>query len=142
MYSHKNKQMFKINLKRGLAEDTGQWENICLLSYTQFPISKIFSLKFYIFKMCIGVLPTSMCLWVWQISLNWSYRQLWTVMWLLEIEPRTSGRTASVLNGWAISHASPNIILIFSFLFFFSFLIYVQQVLFLTFWELSFLLAI
>jgi hypothetical protein len=36
---------------------------------------------------------------------NWSYRWLWGAMWLLGIEPRFSGRAASVLNCWAISPA-------------------------------------
>ena len=35
------------------------------------------------------------------------YRWLWTTVWLLGIELRTSARAASVLNCWAISLSSP-----------------------------------
>jgi hypothetical protein len=35
------------------------------------------------------------------------YRWLWATMWLLGIELRTSGRTDSALNLWAISLALP-----------------------------------
>lgn len=35
-----------------------------------------------------------------QIPWNWSYRQLWATMWVLELEP---GCSTSVLNSWAIS---------------------------------------
>jgi hypothetical protein len=31
---------------------------------------------------------------------DWSYRALWAAMWVLEIEPRTSGRASSTLNHW------------------------------------------
>ena len=31
------------------------------------------------------------------------YRWLWATIWLLEIEPRATGRAASALNHWAIS---------------------------------------
>jgi hypothetical protein len=43
---------------------------------------------------------------VWVSDPLWRYRQLWTAMWLLNIEPRSSGRAASALNFWAISPVS------------------------------------
>ena len=45
------------------------------------------------------------CMSVWgcRIPWNWNHRQLWAFLWVLGIEPRSSGRTASVLNHWSIS---------------------------------------
>ena len=40
-----------------------------------------------------------------RIPWNWSYRQLWAAMWMLGIEPWSSGRAASALSCWAISPA-------------------------------------
>ena len=40
-----------------------------------------------------------------QISWNWSYRQVWAAIWVLGLEPGSSGRAASALNHWAISPA-------------------------------------
>jgi hypothetical protein len=37
--------------------------------------------------------------------LNWSFRWLWAVRWMLGIELRSSGRAASTLTCWAISPA-------------------------------------
>lgn len=45
-------------------------------------------------KMCIGVLFSWRC-WVPQ---NWSYRQLWAAVWVLEIESGSSGREVHTLN--------------------------------------------
>jgi hypothetical protein len=41
----------------------------------------------------------------WQI-LSCSYRRLWSVMWVLKIELRFSGRATNTLNHWAISLVS------------------------------------
>jgi hypothetical protein len=49
------------------------------------------------------------------------YRWLWVTMWLLGIELRTSGRTVSILNCWAISLALGFV------LFFFKQSLYVDQ---------------
>lgn len=48
------------------------------------------------------------CMTVWEcwILWNWSYRLLWSDMWVLGIEPRYSGRSASALNLRAIALAS------------------------------------
>ena len=40
-----------------------------------------------------------------QVPWNWNYRELWTAVWVLGIEPRSSGRAVSALNCWAISPA-------------------------------------
>jgi hypothetical protein len=40
------------------------------------------------------------------------YRWLWAIMWLLGIEFRTFGRTASILNCWSISPALKNTFLV------------------------------
>ena len=53
--------------------------------------------------MCTGVLPV--CMSVWRCQIPWNWRQLWAAMWVLGIEPRSSGRTASALNHWADSPA-------------------------------------
>jgi hypothetical protein len=42
-----------------------------------------------------------MLVWGYQKLWNWSYWRLWAAMWLLGVEPRSSGRTASALNHWA-----------------------------------------
>ena len=44
----------------------------------------------------------------------WSDRELWAAVWMLGIEPRSSGRSASALNYWAISPAP--VLLLFCFL--------------------------
>ena len=36
------------------------------------------------------------------IPWNWSYRQLWATMWMLETEPGSSQRAATACNWWAI----------------------------------------
>ena len=51
-----------------------------------------------------------MCAWFpqWrrnQIPWNWRDRQLWSIMWVLGIEPMPFGRVISALNCWAISLA-------------------------------------
>ena len=51
----------------------------------------------------MGILFARMPLWRSWISWNWSYRQLWAVMWMLGIEPRSFRRAVSALNLWAIS---------------------------------------
>lgn len=51
-------------------------------------------------------------LWGSQVPWNWSYRPLWAAMWAPGVEPGSSGRTARVLNCWAISSA-PLLISIF-----------------------------
>jgi hypothetical protein len=38
-----------------------------------------------------------------QISCNWSYRQVWAAMWLLGIEPKSSRKAGSALNIWDLS---------------------------------------
>jgi hypothetical protein len=38
-----------------------------------------------------------------QMPWNWSYKQLWATMWMMEIEYWFSGRATSVLNNWVIS---------------------------------------
>lgn len=65
-----------------------------------------------IYVMSVGVLPPRLCvhhmlavpteasrrhqpLW------NWSYKQLWTTVWVLRIEAGSSGRVSSPLNHWA-----------------------------------------
>ena len=40
-------------------------------------------------------------------GIRFHYRWLWTTMWLLGIELRTSGRVVGALNCWAISPALP-----------------------------------
>lgn len=52
------------------------------------------------------------------ISWEWSYQQLWGIIWMLGIKPRCSGRADSALNCGAISPAFSS----FFFLFLFSFL--------------------
>lgn len=55
--------------------------------------------------MCIGV---CLCVWsVWgcQNPCKRIYKQLWAIMWLLEIDPRSSGRAVSDLNHWVFSPA-------------------------------------
>jgi hypothetical protein len=42
--------------------------------------------------------------------LIWSYRCLWATMWVLGIEPRSSGKAVSAFNWWAISIASFHLI--------------------------------
>lgn len=46
-----------------------------------------------------------MFVWGHQIPWKWSYRQSWTTIWVLGIEPRSFGRAASALKSWAISPA-------------------------------------
>lgn len=60
----------------------------------------------------LSLVPTSarkVC----QIPCNWNYRQLWTAMWRLEMEHRSSGKAASSLNCRDISPASLIMILVF-----------------------------
>ena len=56
------------------------------------------------------------CLHVWRSQISWkgSYRQLWVDLWILGIEPRSSGRTASALNCW---HLSSSFVCLFIYLF-------------------------
>lgn len=56
----------------------------------------------FIYLLCIGILPTYMSVWGCQICWNWSHRQLWHVMWVMRIEPTSSGRASSASNLWAI----------------------------------------
>jgi hypothetical protein len=58
--------------------------------------------------MYIGVLPAYMLC---EYVRSWNYRPLWAIVWMLEIEPRSSGRTVSDLNHWGISPA-PNFVII------------------------------
>jgi hypothetical protein len=37
--------------------------------------------------MYIGVLPACLSVWGHQILWNWSYRQVWAAMWVLELNP-------------------------------------------------------
>jgi len=53
--------------------------------------------------MRIGVLPA--CISVWECWLPWSYKQLRGAMWVLGIEPRSSGNSVSAFDHWAISPA-------------------------------------
>ena len=85
----------------------------CVYTISTFPLPPslppkvITSFSFFIiyfYLMCI-VFYLHTCLWGCQLPWSWSYRQLWTTMWLLGIELRTSGRAASALNRWAISPA-------------------------------------
>jgi hypothetical protein len=51
--------------------------------------------------MCIGVLPV--CAFVWRFyTWNWSYRELWAAMWVLGIDPGSSGKSVSARNCWVI----------------------------------------
>ena len=68
----------------------------------------------HFYFMFIGVLLA--CLWGYQKPWNWSYTQLWAVVWVLGIEPGSSGRTASALNLWATSVSPKRIILCLYFL--------------------------
>ena len=38
-----------------------------------------------------------------QISWNWSYRQVWAAIWVLGIEPKSSRKAGSALNIWDLS---------------------------------------
>ena len=60
-----------------------------------------------------------------------SYRQLWAAMWMLRVEPRSSGRAATALNHWAISPALQSRNFHFFFFFFFFFLFFLGGGLFL-----------
>jgi len=64
------------------------------------PLGTSFLLK-YLFFMYTGVWLACISVWRCQIPWDWSYRQLWAAMWLLGIEPGSSGGAA--LNHWAIS---------------------------------------
>ena len=54
--------------------------------------------------MCSGVLCHAIMP-VWECWSPWSYRELWAAIWVLGIEPWTSGGTNGVLDHWAISPA-------------------------------------
>ena len=56
----------------------------------------------YVYAPCMYLVPSEARKWC-QITLNWSYRQLLAVMWVLEIELRSSGRTSVFFNHWASS---------------------------------------
>ena len=58
--------------------------------------SSIHSLFYYIFILCTLAIWPHVCVRVYR-----SYRQSWTCMWVLEIEPGSSKRS-SALNCWAI----------------------------------------
>jgi hypothetical protein len=73
----------------------------------------LFFLRFYLFNVYEHTIVCPYCL---QIQQN-CYRWLWTTMWLLGIELRTSGRAVSVLNHWAISPACMHLLYDRQFLF-------------------------
>jgi hypothetical protein len=51
-----------------------------------------------------------------QIPWNWSYRQLGAAaIWVLGVEPKFSGRTASTLNHWVITPALNCFLFLFSY---------------------------
>ena len=55
----------------------------------------------HVYVLCMNLVPSQarrgLCL-----PRNSSYGRLWIVMWVLGIEPKSSGRTVSALNCWAI----------------------------------------
>lgn len=46
-----------------------------------------------------------------QIPLDWSYRRLWAVLWVLVIVPGSFGRASYALNHWAISSTPTHFLL-------------------------------
>ena len=83
---------FKDRIHMAWRKTTGSW----VVFYKWF-ISSHF--------ICIGVLPACMSVWGCQVLWNRSYGCLWAAMWMLGIEPWTSGEATSVLNCWATSPA-------------------------------------
>ena len=80
------------------------------ISWSELPISlqqshSIIFLNFYFYFMYTGVLPASMSVWGCWIPWNRSYRWFWAAMWVLGIEPVSSGRAVSAPNPWVISPA-------------------------------------
>lgn len=75
------------------------WEQ-CLLLCSCFPSMLSCSSSFL---KDLLVLTACMSMWRYQIPWKWRYRQLWTTMWVLRIEPSSSGRAARVLAHWASS---------------------------------------
>jgi hypothetical protein len=73
---------------------------------TEFPLLILFSLNNIYFILCASIF----CLHVYLVKVlstwNWSYRQFWAAIWILGTEARFSGRTARVLNHWAILPAA------------------------------------
>ena len=57
-----------------------------------------------------------------QIPWNWSYRQLWSTMWVPGIESRSSARTPSALNHWAFCPGPLNVCVFYRL---FSYLIWI-----------------
>lgn len=54
-------------------------------------------------KFCTGKFALVIILWRCQVPWNWSCRQFWAAIWVMGIEPGSSGRAASALNHWATS---------------------------------------
>lgn len=76
------------------------------------PVFKKFSLitLFYVYRHFIGMYMYVPCTCLvpmetkggHQMPWNWSYRCLWTIMWILRIEPESSAREKGALRRWAL----------------------------------------
>ena len=89
---------------------TQRWENPCEIGDDMRRSHHLIFLDIIILKFYVHWCFVCMYVWVCCFLWNWSYRQLWATMWVLRIEPRSSGRVATALNHWAISPGSEPII--------------------------------